>query len=229
MSTSSGACNAFCGYLSSSIGRKQIMAVTGLGLCGFLVAHLLGNFSLLVGPEAFNFYAHTLTKNKTLLYIAEAGLLAMFLTHILLAFKLTWENKKARDVRYHTKKKTGRGETFASATMPYTGIIILIFLVLHLLNLKFGTNYTTYLDGEQVRDLYKTTIEYFASPLNVAWYLFSMIAIAFHTGHGFQSTFQSLGINHPKYTPAIKKISCAYAFIVSVGFGVITLWCYLQN
>lgn len=229
MSTPSSACSTFCGYFNSSIGRKQIMALTGLALCGFLVAHLLGNFSLLFGADTFNFYAHTLTKNKALLYAAEAILLILFLTHILLAFKLTWENKRARSVKYHSKRRTGRGETFASATMPITGLIILVFLILHLLNLKFGTNYTTMLEGVEVRDLYKTTIEYFSSLLNVGFYIISMVAIALHTSHGFQSTFQSLGINHPKYTPSIKRLSLAYAVFISVGFTVVTVWCYLQN
>ncbi len=228
MSASVGARNPLVSYMSSSVGRKQIMALTGLGLCGFLVAHLLGNFSLFLGPDAFNFYAHTLTKNKALLYTAETLLSGMFLVHIGLAFKLTLENKKSKG-RYHVKKRTGRGETFASATMPITGFIILVFLVLHLLNLKFGTYYTTMLDGEEVRDLYKTTIEYFANPVNVIWYIVSMVAIALHTGHGFQSTFQSLGINHETYTPIIKKISCFYAVLVSVGFSVVTVFCYFQN
>ncbi|MFZ8934819.1 MAG: succinate dehydrogenase, partial [Bacteriovoracaceae bacterium] len=115
-------------YLGSSITKKQLMAITGLSLCLFLLGHLIGNCLIYVGPEAFNTYGHTLITNP-LIYVAEAGLAAMFLIHIVLAIKLTMENKAARPVNYYMKKSSGRGETFASNTMPYTGLIILIFLV----------------------------------------------------------------------------------------------------
>ena len=115
-------------YFAASIGKKQLMALTGFGLIGFTVTHLLGNFLILAGPDAFNLYAHTLVSNP-LIYVAEAGLLGMFLGHIGLAVVLKLQNMSARPQAYHVKVKTGRGETFASSTMPYTGLIILIFLI----------------------------------------------------------------------------------------------------
>ena len=129
-------------YFISSIGKKQIMAVTGLGLIGFTVSHLLGNFILFLGADAFNLYAHTLTSNP-LIYIAEAGLLSMFLAHLVLAAVTTLQNRAARPVNYLVHKSSGRGETFASKTMGWTGVIILVFLVLHLINFKYCLLYTS--------------------------------------------------------------------------------------
>lgn len=215
-------------YFFSSIGKKQVMAITGLGLCGFLVSHLLGNLLILLGPDAFNSYSHALISNK-LIYIAEAGLLGMFLLHIVLAATLKVQNLQARPVSYYLKRKTGRGETFASQTMIYTGFIVLIFLILHIMNFKYGTHYETTIDGEKVRDLYKLVIEYFANPLYVVWYVFAMIAIGVHTSHGFKSAFQSLGVNHPKYTPMIKDLSVAFAVIVTIGFSGLAIYCHFQN
>lgn len=129
-----------CKYFGSSIVKKQIMGVTGLMLCGFLLTHMAGNFLIFVGPDAFNLYAHKLTSNP-LIYVAEAILAGIFLTHIGLAIKLTIENKQARPDSYFVKVKTGRGATFASSTMPLTGLLILVFLVWHIVNLKFGPWY----------------------------------------------------------------------------------------
>lgn len=215
-------------FLTASIGKKQIMALTGAGLIGFTVTHLIGNFLMLFGPDAFNLYGHTLTSNP-LIYVAEAALVGMFLLHIFLAAILTIQNKLARPKSYAVKVKTGRGETFASSTMPYTGLILLIFVVLHLINFKYGSNYPTIVDGVQMRDLYRTTIEYFANPLYVAWYVFAMVALGIHTSHGFWSMFQSWGLEHPKYTPAIKSIAIAYGVFVTIGFSGLAIFSHFQN
>jgi len=216
-------------YANSSIGKKQFMALTGLGLMGFLVMHLLGNILIVVDPDQFNLYAHALTSNKALLYIAEAGLLFLFLMHIGLAFKLTAENRSARPVKYHTYQTSGSGASFASKTMIYSGMIVLIFLILHLLQFKWGNHYVTEVDGMQIRDLNKTVIEYFESPINLAWYIFAMFTMAIHVTHGFQSCFQSLGFRHPKYTPIINKISWGYALFIGLGFSAIAICCHLKG
>ena len=157
-------------YFCSSIGRKHLVAITGLLLCGFLVGHLSGNFLLLVGPNAFNLYGHKLASLGPLLYVIETVLLLVFLVHLGLAAKLTLENKKARGAqKYAVKRNTGRGTTFMSATMPYTGLILLVFIILHLLNLKFGPHHSTNVDGVEMRDLYKVTMDYFQNPVNVGW------------------------------------------------------------
>ncbi len=114
-------------FLSSTIGKKQVVAVTGLLLCGFLVAHLLGNFLLFAGPDAFNTYSHRLT-STSLIYFAEAGLTLIFLGHLYLAMRVTYQNKVARPISYYKKSKTGEGANFFSRSMPYTGFIMLIFM-----------------------------------------------------------------------------------------------------
>lgn len=215
-------------YFCSSVGKKQVMAVTGLLLCGFLVSHLLGNFLILLGSDAFNTYAHTLTSNK-LIYVAEAILAIVLLSHVIMAVRLRIENKLARPVPYLMRRKTGNGETFASSTMIFSGALILVFLVTHLIHFKYGAYYTTNVDGVEMRDLYKVVIEYFRNPLYTAWYVVAMTVIGLHTSHGFWSAFQSLGLSHPKYTPKIKLISKIYAVFIAVGFSSLAIFCHLQN
>lgn len=215
-------------YFSSSIGKKQVMALTGLGLSGFTVSHLLGNFLIYVGPEAFNLYGHKLTTNPAI-YIAEAGLSLLFLVHMGLAIRLTIENHSARPQKYYMKTKTGRGATFASSTMVYTGMIMLAFIISHLLHFKFGAVYKATYNGVEMRDLHRLVMETFTNPGYVIWYIISMIAIGIHLSHGIQSTFQSFGMNHPKYTPLIEKIGTAIAIFVAVGFSSIPIWAFVQG
>lgn len=221
--------NAVNHYCRSSIGRKHMVAITGLLLCGFLVGHVTGNFLLMVGSDAFNIYAHKLMSLGPVLYAIEAGLLGIFLLHLYLAIRLQIENKQARGSKYAMKVRTGRGTTIMSQSMPYTGLVLLVFIILHLMNLKFGTNYPTVVDGVPMRDLYRTTMEYFQNPINVSWYVFSMVCAALHTAHGFASAFQSLGWNHPKYYPKIKLLSYAYAVLVGGGFAFLSVWAYVKG
>ncbi len=218
-------------YFGSSIGRKQLVATTGLLLCGFLVSHLAGNFFLLVGPNAFNLYAHKLEALGGLLFVVEGILAVIFTIHLGLAIKLNIENVKARGgaKRYALKKNTGRGTTFMSQTMPWTGLILLAFVILHIKSLKLGTYYTTVVDGVTMRDLYKTTMEYFVSTPATIWYVVAMVAAALHTSHGFASAFQSMGWNHGKYFKNVKRIGYLYAVLVSGGFAFLAVWCHLKG
>lgn len=218
-------------YFCSSIGRKQLVALTGLALCGFLVSHLMGNFLLLAGPDAFNLYAHKLVSMGPLLYLAEAGLLVIFLTHLGLAIKLNIENLDSRGgtKRYSLKKRTGRGTTIMSQTMPWTGLVLLVFIILHLLSLKFGTYYEVEIDGVVMRNIYKTTMEYFSRPVNAGWYVFAMICAALHTAHGFASAFQSMGWNHGKYFKNVKRLGYLYAILVGGGFAFLSVWAYMKG
>lgn len=215
-------------FAKSSVGKKQVMALTGLALCGFLVTHLLGNLLILLGPDAFNLYAYKLTSNPAI-YVAEAILVLLFLSHLGMALKLTIENKLARPVGYYKRVPTGRGSTFASSTMPITGLIILVFLVTHLINFKYGTYYSTSVDGQEMRDLYRVVVEYFANPAYVAWYVVAMIAAGIHTSHGFWSSFQSLGFSHGKYNCSIKFISKVYGIVIALGFSGLAIFCHLKG
>jgi len=214
--------------LNSSIVKKTAMAITGLLLSGFILTHLAGNTLIIISPKAFNIYGHTLISNP-LIYVAEAILAALFLGHMFMAAKLTIENKKARPQKYYMKKNTGRGSTFASSTMPYTGFIILVFLVFHIWGLKFGAVYSISYDGVEMRDLYRLLLEYFANPITVIGYVIAMMALGIHVSHGVWSAFQSVGFNHPKYTPLIKLKSNAFAVLVGLGFSSLPIYCYLQG
>lgn len=214
--------------LRSSIIKKQIMALTGLSLCAFLLLHLAGNCFIYLGPGAFNSYAHALTSNP-LIYVAEAGLALIFLVHIGLAIRLSIENYQARPVKYYMKVPTGRGANFASSTMLYTGVITLIFIITHLIHFKFGLQYVTFHDGEQMRDLYRLVMEYFSNPLPVAWYIFAVCCLGLHVGHGFWSAFQSLGLEHSEHNHLIKRASRLFGAIVALGYTALPIFCYTRG
>jgi succinate dehydrogenase / fumarate reductase cytochrome b subunit len=182
----------------------------------------------MVSSDAFNIYAHKLASLGGLLYVIEAFLALVFIVHLGLAMKLNLENMQSRG-KYQQKTKTGRGTTFASQTMPYTGVVLLAFLVLHLISLKFGTYYEVTIDGVLMRDLTRTTIEYFKSPVATAWYVFAMITAAIHTSHGFSSAFQSMGWNHGKYFQNVKRLGLIYAIAIGGGFAFVSIWCHLKG
>ena len=214
--------------MQSSVVKKQLVGITGLLLCGFLVTHLTGNFLLLVGPEAFNKYGHALTSNP-LIYVAEAGLLGLFLAHMGMAIKVTLQNKAARPEAYYMKTKTGRGSTFASSSMPYTGLILLAFIIFHLKGIKFGEVYQVTYDGVLMRDLHRLTFEKFSTLPYVAFYVISMFAMGVHLSHGFWSAFQSVGFFHTRYTPALRKAAVAFALLVGGGFSFLPIYCFLTG
>ena len=214
--------------LKSSVVKKQLVGITGLLLCGFLVTHLTGNFLLLVGPEAFNKYGYALTSTP-LIYIAEAGLLALFLGHMGMAIKVTLQNRAARPQNYYMKTKTGRGSTFASSSMPYTGIILLAFVIFHLQGIKYGAVYNVTYDDIVMRDLYRLTFEKFASLPYVAFYVISMFAMTIHLSHGFWSAFQSVGFFHDRYTPLLKNVAIAFSLLVGGGFSFLPIYCFLTG
>ncbi|MDH4468716.1 MAG: succinate dehydrogenase cytochrome b subunit [Bacteriovoracaceae bacterium] len=213
--------------LQTSVGRKYLVAITGLLSCGFLLGHLAGNLLLLMGPDSFNSYAHKLT-STSLIYVAEAILGVIFLVHLGLALKLNWENKMARPQKYVKKKTFGPGENIFSSTMPYTGIAILVFLVLHLTQFKFGSVYMTQVEGVEMRDVYRTVIEFFKNIWSLVWYCVAMSLLAMHLAHGVQSSFQSLGIRSKQIGQWLKCGSRIFAFGVPAGFIFLSIWCHLQ-
>jgi succinate dehydrogenase / fumarate reductase cytochrome b subunit len=217
----------------TTVGKKILMALTGLALVGFVCVHLAGNLLLYIGPEAFNLYAHKLMSMGALIYLAEAILASFFLVHMVSAVSVTLSNWKARPDKY--SKSTGQGHSsrmnVSSKTMIWTGIILAIFTVIHLINFKFGPGieqgYTYDLDGEQVRDLYRLVAESFTRETYVIPYVLCMLLLFSHLRHGFWSAFQSLGANHPRYMPVISAIGILIAIVVGIGFLVIPVWFYL--
>lgn len=222
----------FTQVFSSSIGKKFLLAVTGLSWTGFAIGHLIGNLQLLSSnPAPFNKYGHFLISLGGLLYIVESILAASLLIHIAYAIKVTLDNWKTRPVGYVKSKSPGgvskRG--LATATMIFTGLLLAVFLTLHIMNFKFGAVYMTTVDGEQIRDLYRTVYEYYASPLNTFYYVFMMILIGIHLSHGAWSAFQSLGIAGKRFTPFIYKTGFALSILVSIGFVVIPIYVHFMG
>ncbi len=207
--------NWLAGALGSSIGKKLMMALTGLGFCGFLAGHLAGNLTIYWGKDAFNSYAEHLHSLEPLITLAELGVLFFALVHILTGATLFYQNLKARPVRYSVNKGAG-GRTIGSRTMPYTGFILLSFIVLHLINFHFVDKTDT--------TIYQIVHGAFANPGYVAIYVFAMIAAAIHISHGFWSAFQTLGANHVKYMPFIKGVSIIFSLIIALGFGFLPVY-----
>lgn len=220
--------NWFISMMSSTIGRKLIMALTGLFLILFLVVHLSGNLQLVKGDagESFNAYAQFMGHNP-LIKVVSIGNFFFILLHIVYALLLTLQNRKARPVGYLSE--TTKTSNWNSRNMGILGTIILIFLVVHLQNfwfkMKFG--YVP-LDDLGNKDLYMETKEAFSQWWLVALYVVSMVFLASHLAHGFQSAFQTLGLNHKKYTPAIQFIGKAFAIIVPLLFAIIPVMMFFN-
>lgn len=212
---------------SASIGKKAVMAITGLALCGFLLAHLGGNLLLYVGATKYNDYAHALHAQVALLLVAEIGLLVMFVSHLCLAFSTWRDNKRARPIGYamkQTKQESGPFAAPASSVMGITGLVVLLFIILHLIDFKFMLRGTAP-KGELE---FNKAIRLLKDPLSFGVYIVGSIVLGYHCLHGFQSAFQSLGLNHPKYTPTIKKLSVIFAIVVAVGFASFPIWAIMQ-
>ncbi len=203
--------------LCSSIGKKQCVAVSGLLLCGFLVLHLLGNFLLFFGKDAFDAYAEAMTSNLLFYYPAEAILAALFLVHIVFAVWVTIENRRARPVRYVARASAGE-RTIASSTMIYSGIIVLVFLVLHLKDFRFAK--------AEGASLYDLVIDKFHGSYYVIWYVFASCVVALHVSHGFQSAFRSLGLSQPKCVALVRIAGRLFAIFVAVGYASLPLYAY---
>ncbi len=199
----------------SSIGKKLLMAITGLAFFGFLCMHLAGNLTIYKGGSAFNAYAQKLHSLGPILIIFELGLLAFAIIHIATGITLFVQNLKARSVPYKMDKPAG-GRTFSSTWMPYTGFVLLAFVIFHLLNFSF-------IDKGQ-RTIFEIVSAAFTNPIYMIVYVLAMVVLALHVRHGFWSAFQTVGANHPKYMPAIMVLSIVVSLIFGFGFGLLPIY-----
>ena len=207
--------NRYLFIIGSSVGKKILMAATGLCLFGFLTFHMLGNFMAFAGAEAFNHYAKKLHSLQPYLTVFNIGLLAIGLVHIVVGIILFIENLKARPKKYSVYKNPG-GRTIGSNTMPYTGILILLFVILHLF--KF-----TFVD-KSVTPIYQLMAATFTNPFWVILYVVSMTVVAVHISHGFWSMFQTFGLNHPHHMPLIMRLGLVVTFVFGIGFGILPIY-----
>lgn len=205
-------------FLSSSIGKKYLMGLAGAGWTLFVAGHMAGNLLIFAGPEAFNSYGHAIVSNKPLLYGTEVFLVVCLLVHVSLGINLTMQNKKAKPKKYATAANSDKKSSFAAKTMAVQGSLILAFIIYHLITFKWGKVYWVEYDGVQMRDLFRLVTEVFSDPAYVVGYVVCLLLLGLHLSHGASSVFQSLGINHPRYTPVFKKLGWAYALVVAGGF-----------
>lgn len=215
------------GVFVTSVGTKILIGITGVALFLYLLIHIAGNLMVFGGPAFFNRYAYTLEGNP-LLPIVEIGLLLVFLLHVYKTVSMFLSNQSARPVHYEKKKYAGppSRKSFASSTMIVSGLWLLAFIVVHVKAFRYGTEYAW---PEGGRDLYRLEVENFSNPLMVLFYILSMIVVGSHLWHGISSSFQSLGIDHPKITPTLLVAGKVLAVLIAGGFIVIAAWVYLTQ
>lgn len=220
-------------FYRSQVGRKYITGLTGFALIGFVFVHLLGNLQLFLpdGGVAFNRYTEMLEGLGKLLWVIEAVLVAIILFHAVIGISIALEKKRARPEGYAMGSNGGAPSKMSasSKSMIWTGSTLLLFLVVHIATMKFGTYYETMIPGhdEPVRDLYRLVVEIFQNPIWVAVYVGVMIMLGFHLRHGFWSAFQSLGMMRPSYSKAIYTLGGVFALLIALGFIVIPVYLYL--
>ncbi len=235
--------NWFVRLLTSSLGRKLIMSLTGLFLITFLLVHLGGNLQLLNNDEgkSFNLYAKMMTTNP-IIKITSYGLYFFILLHAVQGLLIWNKNRVATGTKYAVKKKSP-GTTWASNNMALLGTIVLVFLGIHMGDFWFAMKYQTWPDAEAGRELIKYTLDdgtiseaknlygkvnwSFSQAWIVIVYLVSMIGLGFHLWHGFESAFQTLGLNHKKYTPFIRLVGKIYSVLIPALFALIPIMYFL--
>ena len=227
------------GY-KSSIAKKFVMAITGLAMVVFVITHLTGNLILLAGAEPFNRYAKGLHDLGPLLWLMELGLLAFFAWHIVTGVRLALRAYRARGTkRYEGGERTKGGPSYksiASNNMVITGSVLGLFIVLHVLQMKYGLLSPTPvreavvdLDGSQATNLYVRVVETFQSPFWVAIYVVVMGFLALHLRHGFWSAFQSLGALNPRLEKPMTMLGLVVAALLTLGFIALPIVLYARH
>lgn len=211
---------------NTTIGKKMVMAVSGLIFFGFVIGHMLGNLQIFLGPDAINGYSHMLHSMPGLLWGARAVLLVSLVAHVTTAVSLVRMNRAARPVPYAVKKDIATD--YAAKTMFLSGLTIALYIAYHLAHLTFGlTKGLGYqhlpLDAKGLPDVYHNVVHSFRVPWCTAIYVVAQAALSLHLYHGAWSIFQSLGLNHSRYNAALRSSAVAVAMAVCVGFVAVPL------
>jgi succinate dehydrogenase / fumarate reductase, cytochrome b subunit len=205
---------------TSSIGKKQVMAVTGLCFCLFITVHLMGNFTIYAGKDSFLSYVDHLHSVEALVTLAEIGLIFLAVFHIGMGLFLFFENRRARPAPYALKKSAG-GQTIGSWTAPYTGVLILVFVIFHLIKFRF-------VDKMTIDDFVILSRTFADFGFWTLFYIAGVILVAVHVSHGFWSGFQTLGLSHPKYMPLIERLAIIFSLVIGIGFASIPVFLFLS-
>ena len=226
----------FVDALSSQVGRKLLTGITGVLLVAFAISHLSGNLALLQNsPDAFNRYTEFLHGFGGLLIIVEILLGLLILLHAYLGIAIAVRRKKARAKGYEVYKSKGGDsrQSVSSRTMAITGTILLLFLIVHVIQFRFGPNieqgFITTLDGKEARDLQRLVVETFRNIWWVIFYVGATILLGFHLRHGIWSMIQSLGLMKPRLSPLIYSLALVIGVLLAVGFLVLPVWLYLRE
>ncbi len=214
----------FCGYVLTSVGSKVLVALSGVGLAGFVVFHMLGNLQVFQGQEALNTYAAFLREMPMLLWTARLGLLGVVTLHIAIAIRLAWQNRQARPINYVVREY--RRATLASRTMAFTGGLLFLFIVFHLLHLTAGVvdpSFQDRLDAQGHRDVFGKVVHAFQNPLFVVIYVAAQFILGFHLSHALSSSLQTLGMEHPILDRLFRGTGPVVAVLVVVGNMAIVL------
>jgi succinate dehydrogenase / fumarate reductase cytochrome b subunit len=214
----------FLDLYSTAVGKKYVMAISGLAMIGFVVFHMIGNLKMYFGQADLDHYAEFLKEllypiapKGVVLWILRGGLIAMLVLHLHAAWSLTRLNRHARAVKYQGPRDY-QVANFASRTMRWTGIIVLAYLVWHLLDLTFGTVNAIGTDGEFVRgEVYNNVVRSLDRPVVAAFYVVANILLGIHLFHGAWSFFQSLGWNNPRFNAWRRGFAVGIATVVVVG------------
>jgi succinate dehydrogenase / fumarate reductase, cytochrome b subunit len=215
--------NVVAGFFKSSLGKKYIMALTGVGLFFFVVGHMLGNLQIFLGPESINRYGSFLQSLGELLWVARIALVVIVLLHIWSAVKLSAENRAARPVGYGDY--VPKGSSYASRTMLMSGLIIAAFIIYHLLHFTVqapvngtGTNFVELHDEKGRHDVYRMMVLGFRVWYVSLFYIVGMVLLSLHLSHGVSAMFQSLGLRNRGWQPFIKGFARFIAIVLLLGY-----------
>jgi succinate dehydrogenase / fumarate reductase cytochrome b subunit len=217
-------------FSSSSVGRKVLMALSGFFLMFFLLQHLVINLLSVVSADAFNEVSHFMGTNGLIQFVMQPILLFGVLFHLFMGIYLDFKNKAARPIKY-VMDKPSENSSWMSRNMIITGIMILLFLGLHFYDFWIPEIQDKFIDGiwDQPTKYFPHLIHKFENPVRVGIYCVSFVFLGLHLLHGFQSSFQSAGFNHNKYTPILKKLGNIYAIAIPLGFIFIALFHLLTS
>lgn len=211
----------------ASIGKKYLMAAAGLFWCFFVLMHLVGNFQLFLGADKYNAYSDFLISLGKLLYVMEIALVAALLGHAVLGVIVALQNKAARPVGYEVDRAKGE-RNLASSTMIWTGILVIVFIVLHLLHFKYASEHPkAMLDGKEVTDFHGMVVDLFQNPAYVLMYIVAVGVLGVHLYHALQSSLRTIGWFSKESENGIKKASKVFGIAIAVGYALIPIWAIL--
>ena len=214
-------------FFTSSIGRKFTMGLSGLFLILFLIVHAGINSCIFLNDngDTFNKVAHFMSHNWIMRFL-EIGLFATMILHIIQGLTVWYQNRKARPVNYAFNQPS-KNSNWYSRSMGILGTLLLLFIIMHLNHFYVGTKVALY-SGDKPHNLFEEMKEVFSDKVIVILYLVGLFALFWHLYHGFQSAFQTLGMNHKKYTPIIKCIGVSYAVIICILFALMPIFLFMQ-